>query len=288
MNRYSCENKVGFGVLGDLAVERRRADTDLEDVEYQKEVCESGIWECVKVKGRKGEESIGRPIGNYHTLNLGEMDLLTESEIADAADDISRKLCELFDENGIIPERILVVGLGNRNLTSDSVGPKAARIVRPTLHIMQHAPEVFDSLDCSAIAVLCPDVTPHSGLESADTVLALAKKINPDALIVIDSIAARSTERLGTTVQISDTGISPGSGIGNTKKAICEDTVFCPVIAIGVPTVIDARVFCENATYGKDNSPLWVSPKEIDGITNVAAKIIGEAINQAFGISPFW
>lgn len=288
MEEYVYTKTISYDGLGDLALERRRADERLDEVEYKQYKSKSGSWECIKITGPRGERSIGRPIGNYHTLNVGRMDLLTEAELADASDEISRKLCELFDENEIMPERILVVGLGNRNLTPDSIGTKSADRVRPTLHIMQHAPEVFESLDCSAVAVFTPDVSSRSGLESADTVIAVAKRVSPDAVIAIDSITTRSQERLGTTIQISDTGILPGGGIGNTRKAISEDTLFCPVIAIGVPTVIDARVFSENATYGKEKAALFVAPKEIDGIADAASKIIGEAINQAFGIPPLW
>ena len=217
------------------------------------------------------------------------MDLLGEDEISDATEAVSRKLCEVMDNLGAIPDRILVVGLGNRSLTPDSVGPKAAATVKPTMHIKEFDEETFDSLDCSEIAILSPGVPAESGMDSAEVIRGVCRRILPDVIIAIDSIATRSTERLGTTVQISDTGIFPGSGIGNTHSALSEDTLGVPIISVGVPTVIDSRVFAMGNDGGRlpDGEAMLVSPKEIDEITDVAARIIGGAINQAFGISVY-
>lgn len=273
----------------DLAVERQRADTAVRGVEYTSSECDGGVWERVRIFSEEGARSIGRPCGNYDTLNTGRMDLLGEDEISDATEAVSRKLCEVMDNLGAIPDRILVVGLGNRSLTPDSVGPKAAAAVKPTMHIKEFDEETFDSLDCSEIAILSPGVPAESGMDSAEVIRGVCRRILPDVIIAVDSIATRSTERLGTTVQISDTGIFPGSGIGNTHSALSEDTLGVPIISVGVPTVIDSRVFAMGNDGGKlpDGEAMLVSPKEIDEITDVAARIIGGAINQAFGISVY-
>ena len=157
------------------------------------------------------------------------------------------------------------------------------------MHIKEFDEETFRSLDCSEIAVLTPGVTASCGIESTDVVRGVCRQINPDFIIAIDSIATRSVERLGSTVQISDTGLFPGSGVGNCRTAMNEESLGVPVISVGVPTVIDSRLFTKADDCDKkpEGEALLVSPKEIDEITDVASKIIGGAVNQAFGISPF-
>ena len=211
---------------------------------------------------------------------FGIKELLSEDGIWDAVEEVARGLCEFVSLVGASPERILAVGLGNRNLSPDSIGPKTADIIRPTLHVKNVDEEFFDELDCSEIAVLCPGVMAQSGMESYEIIKAVCHRISPTLLIAIDSIATSSYERLGSTVQLSHTGLFPGSGVGNFRTRLTEDTLGVPIISVGVPTVIDARAF------GLRESMLVV-PKDIDEITTVAAKIIGNAVNQAFGISPF-
>ena len=290
MRSYFTDRKEDkSNMYTDLAVERRRADTDARGVEYRSSECSVGIWECVKISSDEGAKSIGRPKGRYDTLCTGRMDLLSEDEIDDATEEIAKKLCESIDGTSAIPERLLIVGLGNRNLTPDSVGPKAASLVKPTLHIKEFDEEMFESLECSEIAVITPGVTAESGLESTEIIKGISRRILPDAIIAVDAIATRSVERLGSTVQISDTGLFPGSGIGNSRNALTEGNIGIPVIAIGVPTVIDSRVFglTEETKIKSGSDAMMVSPKEIDEITTTAARIIGGAINQAFGISPY-
>lgn len=290
MRSYFTDRKEDkASMFTDLAVERRRADPEVRGVEYRSSECSVGIWECVKISSDEGARSIGRPKGRYDTLSTGRMDLLSEDEIDDATEEIAKKLCESIDGTSAIPERLLIVGLGNRNLTPDSVGPKAASIVKPTLHIKAFDEEMFESLECSEIAVIAPGVTAESGLESSEIIKGVSRRILPDAIIAVDAIATRSVERLGSTVQISDTGLFPGGGIGNSRNAITEDSLGIPVIAIGVPTVIDSRIFglTDGAKFKPEGEAMMVSPKEIDEITTNAARIIGGAINQAFGISPY-
>ena len=280
MKNYFTDRKDEGGFYTDLAIERRRVSPDARGVEYKSQECDGGVWECVRIFSAEGERSIGRPMGNYDTLNTGKMELLDEDGILDATEAVARKLCERIDGVSAIPDRLLVVGLGNRNLTPDAVGPRAAANVKPTLHISSFDKEAFEELGCSEIAVLCPGVTAESGMESADIIRGVCHKIAPDAIIAIDSIATESKERLGSTVQISDTGIFPGSGVGNTRDALTETSLGIPIISVGVPTVLDSRVF-------GDKEAMLVVPKDIDEITSVAARIIGGAINQAFGICPF-
>ena len=276
----------------DLACERRRAGTEIEGVDYKKEVALTGRWERLRISSECGARSIGRPKGIYDTLELLRMDLLTEEDRADATDELARELCYLLDMEDAAPDRILVVGLGNPALTPDAIGPAAAAAVKPTLHISDGDRDFFCELECSEIAVTTPGVCSASGMDSFTTVKGICDGIRPSAIIAIDSLAARSAERLGTTVQLSSTGIHPGSGLGGKQRAINKDSLGVPVIAIGVPTVIDARMFWLDAQRGSDTitppegirRSMFVCPKEIGEIVSAAAVIIGGAINQAFGL----
>ncbi len=275
----------------DLACERYRADTDVRGVSYKKEMSPAGLWERVSISSVEGAKSIGRPMGIYDSLDLGRMDLLDEDRLIDAKEEIAEELRELFSEMNILPRRILVVGLGNPHLTADSLGTLSAELVRPTLHIKSMDESLFSTLECSEIAVLTPGVIASSGIESAITVNGVAEKIKPNAVIAIDSVASSSAKRLGSTIQISSTGIIPGGGLGNHRSPINEESVGAPVISIGVPTVINSSVFCRDISeeYKKSTDQsncrgMFVSPKEINEIVSSAAKIIAGGINSAFGI----
>lgn len=268
----------------DLAIERRRADTTLQGVNYRRENAVIGFFERLTITSKEGAESIGRPVGLYDTLTLPRLDTLSISEKEDAVECVARELCRLCDKRRIIPERILVVGLGNPNLTPDAIGPKTVDGVIPTLQYRNQGEEVLDLFDCSEIAVISPLVSTISGIESFDIVSSVTNKIKPSFVICVDALAARSPKRLGTTIQFCDTGIHQGSGIGKSEKGITEELLGIPVIAIGVPTVIDARLYVDGendtATEG-----MLVAPKEIDEIVNSAAYIISSGINQAFGLA---
>ena len=283
MYGYFTERSYGGDLpYTDLAIERHRADLDIPGVEYKKEIRHIGSWERIKISTREAAESIGRPLGLYHTLSINRADILSIDEIDAAKDEIASELCEIFNDSDIFPGRILVVGLGNRNLTPDAIGCTAADEVKPTMHIKEWDRKTFTRLRCSEIAVITPGVSSNCGLDAAVTVKALCDLIRPDAVIAIDALASHSPARLGSSIQICNSGISPGSGLGNPRLAIGIETVGVPVIAIGVPTVIDSRVLCQ-----RDDCPIvpmFVSPKEINDIVSSSAEIIGGGINRAFGI----
>ena len=269
----------------DLACERRRAGIGANGIVFKKESLGAYTWERLTVTSEEGAKSIGRPIGSYNTLNIPSMSLLDDADIADAANEISKELCHTFERIGVIPERLLVVGLGNRELTPDSVGPRAAERVNATMHVKNFDRRFFCDLDCSEIAVCAPGVTSKTGMEAAEIIMAICERVEPDAVIAVDSLASSSTERLGKTIQISDTGIFPGSGIGNGRRPLNETTLGAPVIAIGVPTVINAKILTNGSLGTNDDSDdLFVSPKDVDTITEISSRIIADGINQAFGI----
>ena len=275
----------------DLAVERHRADLSVKGIEYKREIGISGVWERIKVTTDEGAESINRPKGIYDTFETSRMDLLDSESLDDSKDEIARELCYLCDIEDVYPERILVVGLGNGNLTPDSVGVRCAELIKPTMHIKHFDEEYFNSLECSEIAVIKPGVSAETGYDSFYAVRGLCGELRPGLVIAIDSLASRSDERLGSTVQLSNTGILPGSGIGNCRYAISKETLETPVISIGVPTIIDSGLFCptecaEQMTdlIQSNRKGMMVAPKEIGDIVKSAAEIIAGGINRAFGL----
>ena len=269
----------------DLACERRRVDLSTPGIDYKKEILPVGVMERIKITSSEGAREIGRPMGIYDTLELARMDVLDSEGISDAQRELADELVYIFNKTNVFPGRILVVGLGNPTLTPDSIGCECTKRTRPTLHISEFDRPFFESLACSEIAVCTPGVNATSGMDALVTVKALAKEIKPDAIIAIDALSSRSTERLGSTIQISNTGICPGSGLGNARSKIDEESVGVPVIAVGVPTVIDSRIFLQgDVSRINEFHSMFVSPKEINDIVNAAAEIIGGGINQAFGI----
>ncbi len=272
----------------DLACERRRVDTNQCGIDYRKEIKGAFSWERIHISSEEGAKSIGRPLGNYDTLSLGRMNLLDDAMIEDAANEIAIELCRILDISGICPDKILIAGLGNAELTPDSIGPKTAALVNATMHIKNFDKKMFHSLECSEIAVCTPGVMAQSGMEASDMILGLCERIEPDAVFAIDALASRSPKRLGSTIQISDTGIFPGSGIGNNRTPLNKKTLGIPVIAIGVPTVINAKMLVKGGEAEYENTDIsddmFVSPREIDSIVCSCSKIISMGVNQAFGI----
>ena len=170
---------------------------------------------------------------------------------------------------------VLVVGLGNRAITPDAVGPDAIDSVMVTRHLREQLPEHFGQF--RPVAALAAGVLGTTGVESADMIRALAVHLHPDAIIAVDALACAELDRLGRTVQLTDTGITPGSGVGNDRAGLSRDTLGIPVAAIGLPTVIDAGGFSDDPRAEQ----MFVTPRDIDTVVRDAAKLIGYGINLA-------
>lgn len=262
----------------DLMSERRKAVG--EGVNFERSFGRCGVWERIEVRSDTAAKKIGRPIGHYHTFNMPSADMLDSYDIEDIAEEISGELWRLCELCALLPKKLLVVGLGNEELTPDSLGPAAAKKIEATMHLRSDMPEMFAALDCIEIALIRPGVTAQSGIEATDTVIAVSEKIKPDLIIAIDALCSESEDRLGCTVQMSDTGIFPGSGVGNPRGALTKERVGCPVFAIGIPTVIDAGVLSRRPSGER----MLVTPREINTIVRVGSEIIADSINRAFGI----
>ncbi len=273
--------------ITDLACERRRADVNVDGIEYVKEENAIGIWERIRISTEEGERVMGRPIGSYDTLTLTRMDLLDFEEIMDAKEELAGGLCRILEESDITASNVMIAGLGNADLTPDAVGPETADRVYPTMNIYRMDKALFKTLGCSKVSVIKPGVPMQSGLESAEIIGGISKAIKPDLIIAIDALRARERARLGSTVQISTTGIAAGSGLRGARSEISSTTMGTQVIGIGVPTVIDSGAFVPEdckARVSEIYDGLIVSPKEVGDIVKNAAEIIGGALNLVFGI----
>ncbi|MCL2634126.1 MAG: GPR endopeptidase [Oscillospiraceae bacterium] len=204
-----------------------------------------------------------KPGGNYDTLFCDELD--SDSEISALSKIISRYLPVKQTL------KTLVVGLGNENITPDSLGARAAGRVLATAHFTGHSE--FDELGLREVYVITPGVMAQTGFESAEQLKYIVNGVKPDCLIVIDSLACRDTGRLGHTIQVTDTGISPGSGVKNERREFSEKTFGIPIIAVGVPTVVDLTI--------SDEETFMAVPRDIDVIVNHFARVISGAVNKA-------
>ena len=234
----------------------------------------------IEIENDIGAALIGKPVGKYVTVSFPtarDMDFYSLEKTANViADEINR----LVNALSVKPESLLFCGLGNRLLSADAVGPLAFDRVIATRHIKASNPAVFEGASLFDVCSVSPGVTAQTGIEACDIIKAVAATEKPDMIIVADALAAKSRERLARTVQISTSGISPGSGIGGTHKEISLSTVGAPVFSIGTPTVIATSVLADGK--GEKGDVFFVSPKEIDVISKNLGTLIGCAVNRAF------
>ncbi|MDY4743245.1 MAG: GPR endopeptidase [Lachnospira sp.] len=220
----------------------------------------------LQVMNHYGEIAIKRPKGTYLTIEAQELATGDEdyaSEVISTLAGYIFKLIKRMNKN-VKPQKILVIGLGNRNITSDSLGPAVIDNIYIDIGKQQEA----------GVCTLSPGVMAQTGIETAGIIKGVVEQIKPDVCIAIDALAARSAVRLNSTIQLSDQGINPGSGVGNHRVGITRNNIGVPVLAIGVPTVIDAEGIVKGA--GK----MYVTPKDIDSDIKNISLIISKAINR--------
>ena len=214
-----------------------------------------------------------KPVGKYYTFDLKKFIERRENSFSDAAE-VLAELLKRFDAVKI-GGSFLIACLGNGRITPDAVGPKCADSLIVTRHLISSAPETFAAF--SSVAVLRTGVLGTSGIESADTLKAICNSIRPDCVIAVDALASSELSRLCKTVQLCDSGISPGSGVGNNRTQLSAETLGVPVIAIGVPTVIDAAAFTDD----ENAKGLFVTPRNVDELVASVSKLIAYGINIA-------
>ncbi len=304
----------------DLASERRdiyqkanQVKGELDGIESEKEEINENIKvERVKITNENGEKAIGKPIGNYITIDVKKLKIAQEEEIAKAAEILSKELKKVIDTHIDNQGEVLVVGLGNIYVTPDSLGPKVINEIEVTRHIINYLPQYVEE-GTRMVSAISPGVLGTTGIETMEILKGIVDNIKPKLVIVIDALASRSIERISSTVQLSDTGIVPGAGVGNTRSEISKETLGIPVVAIGIPTVVETAVLvndCLDLLIGKlqdeaksndalnqikeqDNYEeikealvpqdynLIVTPKEIDDLIENMKEIVSRGINQS-------
>lgn len=275
----------------DLAVEERELlGEDIKGVRYSKEEIEGLPIERLHIGTQRAGQLLKKPVGTYITVELPPLtDSIRDTDSRVKA--LSEEIRRLLPVNGLV----LIAGLGNVEITPDALGPKAASKVLATRHIQGEIARSTGLDKLRAVAVVNTGVTGQTGIETGELLQGVIKNIRPSAVIAVDALASRRLERLGCTVQISDTGISPGAGVGNRRIRIDQDTMGVPVIAVGVPTVVDALTLAFDlldisdekegrelsAAVSPQGRSMVVTPKEIDLLIDRAAHLISLAINMA-------
>ena len=238
----------------------------------------------VRILDREGEQALGKPRGTYVTLTLEGVAGRAEGVFGRAIRAVAGELSQLLE--GVDPQGlVLVAGLGNRAITPDAIGPKVHEQIFVTRHLVDRMPEHFGHL--RPVASLAAEVLGTTGVESGEVVRAVCEKLRPACVIAVDALASRSLERLCRTVQLADTGITPGSGVGNHRVALDRDSLGVPVLALGVPTVVEGSTLAADL-MGADELPdlgagrdLLVTPKDIDSQVADLSKIVGYGISLA-------
>lgn len=299
----------------DIYKENHKEEKDIDGIEVIEERENDINVTTIKVKNDEGAEKIGKPKGNYITIDIPDFTPYDGETMDRVSQVVSEVLGRLIKIN--VEKSILIVGLGNWQVTPDALGPKVTEKIMITRHLQTVMPEVIDD-SVRPVCSIAPGVLGITGIETVEIIRGVVEKIKPDLVICIDALAARRIERVNTTIQIGDTGISPGAGVGNNRKQINEKTLGVKVIAIGVPTVVDAVTIANDtidlvldslinsSSSGSDfykmlksldknekerlikevissktDIDMIVTPKDVDLVISSLSKIIANGINMA-------
>lgn len=238
----------------DLADERRdlykkanRIENEVEGIEAEEEQITDKIKVTrVKITNEQGEQAIGKTKGNYITIDIQKLNIITEGEALKASETLANELRKLVENKIQSKEDVLIVGLGNEEVTPDALGPNVVKDIEVTRHIINYLPQYIDE-NARPVSAIAPGVLGTTGIETLEVIKGVVDNIKPKLLIVIDALASRSMERISSTIQLSDTGIVPGAGVGNTRKELTQNSLGIPVIAIGIPTVVETAVVVNDA-----------------------------------------
>lgn len=233
----------------------------------------------VKILDEEGARQLHKPIGTYWTFELNALTRHEKYAFVQAVEVLAARLRQMTKGY----EQILTVGLGNEQITPDAVGPWVLRNLIVTRHLQQKSEKKISGFRC--LSAVQPGVLGATGMESAEMVRGAADRIRPEMILVVDALAAREPSRICSTIQLSDTGIVPGSGVGNSRAAFNQETLGVPVLAIGVPTVMDARSLTEKdgklCNFHNEISGMMVTPRDVDARVREISRLIGYAINLA-------
>ena len=287
-----------------------RSDLACEIAANGMSICEGAEWKTREAAGfaiseliigtKKAAEDLQKPCGHYLTIECGRIDRLGASErqalahlLAGELRGTVKRLTHKAIDSSL---SVFVAGLGNADLTPDAIGPQTIRRLTATRHLRQYEGDLYRAAGCSSLSALAPGVLGQTGIETSELLRGAANATHPDVIIVVDALTARSCDRLCATIQLSDTGIEPGSGVGNHRRAITYKSMGVPVIALGVPTVVNSATLVldalREAGIEEEDSRLrevlekgksfFVSPKESDLICEKIAQLFARAIGLAF------
>ncbi len=275
----------------DLALERCEflGKKETDGIEIEEFEAKKAKVSRITVTNENGEKLVGKPKGLYVTVEVAPFAKHAQF-IDDSLEALVTEIRRLLPSKG----SVLVAGLGNMKITPDALGPKCASMIFSTRHITGELLKETGLSGLRTVSSFSTGVTGDTGAQAGEVLKGLIGTLKPDAVITIDALAARSVSRLGNTVQMCSTGIVPGSGVGNSRQEISEKTLGVPVIAIGVPTVVDAATLIadysgkSDVSFTEDTQNMMVTPREVDMMIERAAKLTALAINCALqpDISP--
>ncbi len=293
--------KAKIGIRSDLACESTPQDgKEVTGVELREHRVGRLRVLRMQIQTSEAAETLGRPCGQYVTVESERLDGLTaqdrtllEGVLAGELRGMSERLTGKRPERGL---SVLVVGLGNDELTPDAIGPRTVRRLLTTRHLAKYENALFRSLGCASLSAMAPGVLGQTGIEASELVCGAVRAVCPDLVVALDALAARSCRRLAATVQLSDVGIEPGSGVGNYRVALSRETLGVPVLAVGVPTVVDSGTLVRDALaeagLPEDSMALervlergrsfFVSPGDCDVVTREVSRLLSAAIGRAF------
>ena len=278
----------------DLADERadifKKNNNNLDNIDgIETDVKEQGNVKIttVKVTNENGENAIGKPKGQYITIDIKKLKTATDDDIENYSNILSNELKKLIDMHIEKEDEILVVGLGNIYVTPDALGPKVINEIDVTRHILKYMPEVLEE-GTRPVSAVSPGVLGTTGIETLEIVNGIVQNVKPKLIIVIDALASRSIERISSSIQLSDTGIVPGAGVDNTRKEISQRTLNIPVIALGIPTVVESAVlvndclnlFIENLQEKAQSNEYLNKLKEQDNYEEIKEALIPKEYNM--------
>lgn len=299
-----------YQIRTDLALEatesvRKNASEDIRGINIEEYDVLDGVHVTkVEIASKNASKSLRKPMGKYFTLEAPELQEYDDDFHAQISKEISLLLKSILPDNDE-EDSVLVVGLGNRDVTADALGPFTVDNLYITRHIIkEYGKDAYHNSKIRQISALIPGVMAKTGMETVEIIKGVISETKPDVIIIIDALAARSVKRLNRTVQITDTGIHPGSGVGNYRQALTDENLGVPVIAIGIPMVVDAgTIVCdalekvskeydgakESLNFIRNNSNLqlnnmYVTTKNIDETTKRLSFTLSEAINMALEI----
>ena len=301
---------MSWNIRTDLAIETREFYKKAEKIEDEIPGIKTDIEQVdggfkitnVRILSEEGADALGKPIGSYYTLEVENLSM----GIEEISETVKEKIATILKNilNLSPDDKVLVVGLGNEDVTPDSVGPKVISKIDVTNHLIKYVPQYIKE-GTRPVCAIVPGVLGTTGIETSDIIKAITDETKPNAIIVVDALAARNIKRIKNTIQIADSGIAPGSGVGNNRQRIDRNLLGIPVVAIGVPTVVDSKTivsdvieriiekenvdeegknkyydFIENMLPGIENNSM-VTPHEIDEVVTNISEIIAGGINMA-------